>query len=113
MNFTDYETICAFTGFLYFFTKRPIGIIVSINSLFYHLSNAFGLESTLFLKSIDIICNIVFCIYGLCKTKWIPQAYIITLLVFILWNVNRYTNYSNIIHIIGVQLPLLICYLKM
>ena len=116
VNLFDYninlEIITAFTGFLFFFSNRPIGIIIGINSLLFHLSNAFLLESRLFFHKVDLLCNILFCIYGLYKTNWLPQSYIIFFLVLIIFIINRYITKNNYMHIMFVQLPLLFCYLK-
>ena len=65
------EILSAFTGFLYFFTETITGVIVGINSLFFHISYGLNLDCTRYFHQIDLLLNIIFIIYFLCKIIYI------------------------------------------
>ncbi len=107
------EIITAFTGFLYFFTESIVGIIIGINSLFFHISYGLNLNCTRYFHQLDLSFNTIFIIYFFFKLKNKPKLSLIVLLSCIIFILNHSLDQYKIVHILGVQLPLLYCYIKL
>ncbi len=121
------EIILAFTGYifiyLYIYLSSKIGLIVAINSLLCHLSLGINHYHKLLYKNIDIITNVIVAIYINLITKWQPQTLIISILVLIVFIINRrlYLEIINdnskidilqLFHILGLQFPGFFCLYK-
>lgn len=108
------EILTAFTGFLYFFTETITGIIVGINSLFFHISYGLNLDCTRYFHQIDLLFNISFISFFIFKLRYNNiKLSLIAILSCVIFVLNHYLDQYKIVHILGVQLPLLYCYLKL